>query len=209
MTVEWQTIPPVIVGVVTVLLMWLDWVLTTQQEREMVSHYAEHYQSYPLNTVEGNPLLQESVKRVRVVDPRHIAVAIVLGVAVGYVSTILEGVVRELFIGYVWGLFLIVGTTHLSNLIGHRASRRGLHGKLYLHQRTALLVQMGRYAATSVFLVLLALASGSVFVAGVALAGVTSSLRQLLWLRRVPPIPQEDLPPGEPPNRVLGPSSSR
>ena len=147
MTVDWQTISPVIVGVVTVLLMWLDWLLTTLQEREMVRHYAAHYQSYPVDTVEGNPLLQQSVKRVRVVEPRHIVVAIVLGIAVGYVSTILEGASRELFIGYVWGLFLIVGTTHLSNLAGYRASRHGLHGKLYLHQRTGLLVQMGRYAA--------------------------------------------------------------
>ncbi len=161
----------------------------------MVDHYAAHYQSYPVHTVEGNPLLQESVKRARVIEPRHIGVAIALGLAVGYVSTIVEGALRELFIGYVWGLFLIVGTTHLSNLIGYRVSRHGLHGKLYLHQRTGLLVQMGRYAATSAFVALLALASGSIFVAGVALAGASSSLRQLLWLRRVPPIPPEDMPP--------------
>jgi hypothetical protein len=161
----------------------------------MVGHYAAHYQSYPVNTVEGNPLLQGSVKRARVIEPRHIGVAIALGVAVGFISTILEGAPRELFIGYVWGLFLLVATTHLSNLFGYRASRHGLHGKLYLHQRTGLLVQMGRYAAMSVFVALLALASGSIFVAGVALAGATSSLRQMLWLQRVPPIPPEDLSP--------------
>jgi hypothetical protein len=197
MTVDWQAISPVIVGVVTVLLMWLDWLLTTLQEREMVLHYAAH-QSYPVDTVEGNPLLQESVKQARVVEPRHIVVAIVLGLAVGYVSTILEGAPRELFIGYAWGLFLIVETTHLGNLIGYRASRRGLHGKLYLHQRTALRVQMGRYAATSVFVALLAIASASIFVAGVALAGATSSLRQVLWLRRVPPISPDDPAPRDP-----------
>ncbi len=207
MNTQWQTISPVIVGLATVFLMWLDWLLTTLQEREMVSHYAEHYQSYPLNTVEGNPLLQESVRQARVMDPKHIAIATVLGGLVGYVSAILEGVSRELFIGYVWGLFLIVGTTHLGNLIGYRASRRGLHGKLYLHQRTALWVQMGRYAATSVFLAILALASGSIFVAGVALAGATSSLRQLLWLRKVPPIPQEDLSPADQAGSSLRPSS--
>jgi hypothetical protein len=192
MTVDWQTISPVIVGVVTVLLMWLDWLLTTLQEREMVGHYSAHYQSYPVHTVEGNPLLQGSVKRARIVEPRHIGLAIALGVAVGYVSTILEGAPRELFIGYVWGLFLLVATTHLSNLFGYRASRHGLHGKVYLHQRTGLLVQAGRYAATSLFVALLALASGSIFVAGVALASATSSLRQLLWLRRVPRLTPED-----------------
>ena len=207
MTVDWQTIPPVVVGAVTILLMWLDWLLTTFQEREMVGHYGAHFQSYPVHTVEGNPLLQAAVKEARVVDPRHIGVAIVLGVAVGLVSTLLEGSPRELFIGYVWGLFLIVGTTHLGNLIGYRASRRGLHGKLYLHQRTGLLVQAGRYAATSLFVALLALASGSLFVAGAALAGATSSLRQLLWLRRVPPIPQEDSPPRDPSAAMTPPAS--
>ncbi len=195
MTVDWQTVSPVIVGGMTTLLMWLDWLLTTLQEREMASHYAAHYQSYPVHTVEGNPLLQQSVRRARAIEPRHISLAIVLGLAVGYVSTILEGTPRELFIGHVWGLFLLVGTTHLSNLIGYRASRHGLHGKLYLHQRTGLLVQMGRYAATTLFVALLAIASASIFIAGVALAGATSSLRQLLWLRRVPPISQEDPAP--------------
>ena len=195
MNIDWQTISPVIVGAVTTLLMWVDWLLTTLQQREMVDHYSAHYQSYPVDTVEGNPLLQGSVKRSRVVDPRHLGVAIALGVAVGYVSTILDGATRELFVGYVWGLFLIVGTSHLSNLVGYRASRHGLHGKVHLHQRTGLLVQMGRYAAISIFVALLALASGSVFVAGVALAGITSSLRQLLWLRKVPPIPPEDRAP--------------
>jgi hypothetical protein len=203
MPIEWQAISPVIVAIVTVFLMWLDWLLTMLQEREMVGHYAAHYQSYPVNTVEGNPLLQRSVKRARVIEPRHIGVALVLGVAVGFVSTVLEGPPRELFIGYAWGLFLIVGTTHLGNLIGYRASRQGLHGKLYLHQRTGLLVQMGRYAAMSAFVALLALASGSIFVAGVALAGATSSLRQVLWLRRVPPIS-----PGDPSPRDLAASSS-
>ena len=197
MTVDWQTISPVIVGIVTVVLMWLDWVLTTLQEREVVGHYAAHYQGYPVNTVEGNPLLQGSVKRARVIEPRHIGVAIALGVAVGFVSTILEGAGRELFIGYVWGLFLLVATTHLGNLLGYRASRHGLHGKLYLHQRTGLLVQMGRYAAMTVFVAVLALASGSIFIAGVALAAATSSLRQLLWLRRVPRIAPEDPPPDD------------
>ncbi len=177
------------------VLMWLDWLLTTLQERERVSHYAEHYQSYPVNTIEGNPLLQQAVQRARVIDPKHFSIALGLGLAVGLVAAFLQGPLRELFIGYVWGLFLIVGSTHLGNLIGYRASRRGLHGKLYLHLRTGLLVQMGRYAATTVFLILLALASASLFVAGVALAGFTSALRQLLWLRRTPAIPEGDPPP--------------
>ena len=115
--------------------------------------------------------------------------------AVGFVAKLLSGEVRELFIGYVFGLFLIVGETHLGNLIGYRASRRGLHGKLYLHLRTGLLVQMGRYTATTVFLILLALASGSTFIAGTALAGFTSALRQLLWLRKTPAIPPGDPAP--------------
>jgi len=83
----------VIVGLVTVFLMWLDWLLTTFQQREILDPYAAHYQSDPVDTVEGNPLLQGSIKRARVVDPRHLSVAIVLGLAVGFVSTILAGAV--------------------------------------------------------------------------------------------------------------------
>jgi hypothetical protein len=87
-----------------------------------------------------------------------------------------------------------VGSTHLGNIIGYKASRRGLHGKLYLHQRTALMVQMGRYAATTVLLIILAVFSASVFIVGVSIAGLTSTLRQLLWLRKVPLISADDLP---------------
>jgi energy-coupling factor transporter transmembrane protein EcfT len=83
----------------------------------------------------------------------------------------------------------------LGNLIGYRASRRGLHGKLYLHQRTGLLVQMGRYAALTLLLVILAACSASIFIAGTAIASLTSTLRQLIWLRKVPGIPEDDLPP--------------
>jgi hypothetical protein len=197
MLVNWQAISPFVVGLVTLFLMWGDWLLTTVQERARVSHYAEHYQSYPVNTIEGNPMLQQSVEQARMIDPKHISIAIVLSVIVAFFSTIPAGVYRELFIAYVWGLFLIVGSTHLGNIIGYRASRRGLHGKLYLHQRTSLLVQMGRYASTTVLLTILAVCSTSVFIAGVALAGLTSTLRQLLWLRRVPAIPEEDLPPAD------------
>jgi hypothetical protein len=83
---------------------------------------------------------------------------------------------------------LIVDTTHVGNLLGYRAGRHGLHGKLLLHQRTGYLMQMWRYLALAVFLILLAAFSASLFVAGVAIAGVTSAVRQLVWLRKVPAI---------------------
>ena len=184
-----------IVGLITFGLMWGDWFLTTLQERERSRHYAEHYQSYPINTIEGNPLLQSSVKKARLIEVRHILIAAVLSAAVAFAVTIFQAPYRELFLGYVWGLFLIVGHTHLGNLIGYRASRRGLHGKLYLHQRTGLLVQMGRYAALTLLLVILAACSASIFIAGTAIASLTSTLRQLIWLRKVPGIPEDDLPP--------------
>lgn len=195
MAIRWQTISPIIVGLITFGLMWGDWLLTTLQERERSSHYAEHYQSYPVNTIEGNPLLQSPVQKAQLIEVRHILIAAVLSMVVAFAITIFQAQYRELFLGYVWGLFLIVGNSHLGNIIGYRASRRGLHGKLYLHQRTALLVQMGRYAALTLFLAILAVCSTSIFIGGTAIASLTSTLRQLIWLRKVAPIPVVDLPP--------------
>jgi hypothetical protein len=195
MMIRWHEISLIVVGLVTFLLMWSDWFLTTLQERERSSHYAEHYQSYPINTIEGNPMLQSAIRKAQFFEVRHIIIAIALSGIVAYVTGILEDPYRELFLGYVWGLFLIVGSTHLGNIIGYKASRRGLHGKLYLHQRTGLLVQMGRYAATTVLLIILAVCSASIFIIGVSIAGLTSTLRQLIWLRKVPPIAVEDYPP--------------
>lgn len=198
--IQWLTAHPLVAGVITFFLMWSDWLLTILQEQERQAHYSEHYQSYPINTIEGNPLLQSAVHQKRLIEPKHIVVALMVGatVTLGLSCAALEW--REPILGYVWGLFLIVDTTHLGNLIGYRASRQGLHGKLYLHLRTAYLAQMGRYIALAVFLTVLAICSSSLFIVGVAVAGLTSALRQMLWLRRVPSIPEDDRPPDLPPN---------
>ena len=102
---------------------------------------------------------------------------------------------RPLLLGYVWGLYLIVSTTHLGNLLGYRAGRHGLHGKIYLHQRTGYLMQMGRYFALSLFLILLAACSSSLFMVGVAVGGVSSAVRQLVWMRKIPAIDEPDVLP--------------
>ncbi|MHB1354684.1 MAG: hypothetical protein ACYCZF_01765 [Anaerolineae bacterium] len=195
---EWFTVHPWVTGVVTLLLMWIDWLLTILQERERRLHYSEHYQSYPVNTIEGNPLFQKAVNAMRVFEPRHLILALILSSLSAYALVWIPQQLRVAFIGYVWGLYLIVITTHISNLIGYRASRRGLHGMLYLHLRTGYLVQMGRYLALAGFLIVLALCSASSFMVGTALAGVTSAARQVLWLRRIPAIGADDAPPAGP-----------
>jgi len=195
MSIQWSDMSPLVVGLITFVLMWSDWLLTVLQERERSRHYAAHYQGYPVNTIEGNPMLQAAVKQARVVHMRHIGIALLLGGVVAYFTSFIGEVFRPMFLGYVWGLFLIVGSTHLGNLLGYRASRRGVHGKLYLHQRTGLLIQMGRYAALSVLLLVLAVCSASLFMVGVFIAGVTSTLRQLIWLRKVPAISADDSHP--------------
>ena len=189
---QWFMAYPIAAGAITFLLMWGDWLLTILQEREMRVHYSEHYQSYPIDTIEGHPALQQAVEERRLIEPRHFLSAIVLSVVVTAWLIYTSPEWREPSLGYIWGLYLIVITTHLGNLIGYRVSRSGLHGKLYLHQRTGYLVQMGRYAALAVFLLVLAACSASPFIIGVAVAGLTSALRQLLWLRRVPAISDDD-----------------
>ena len=193
--VEWFVDHPWVTGVVTFLLMWSDWLLTILQERERQLHYAEHYESYPLNTIEGNPLYQKLVTAKRIVEPRHLVPALILSVLIAFVVAWIPRDFRALLLGYVWGLYLIVDTTHLGNLLGYRAARRGLHGKLYLHQRTGYVIQLSRYIALAIFLILMAACSASLFIVGVAVAGVSSAARQLVWMRRIPAIDVADKPP--------------
>jgi hypothetical protein len=193
--IEWFVVHPWVTAGVTFFLMWSDWCLTILQERERQAHYAEHYESYPVNTIEGSPLYQKAVSAQRFAEPRHLIPAVVLSVTVGLALTWIPEVFRALMIGYVWGLYLIVGTTHFGNLLGYRAGRRGLHGKLYLHLRTGYVIQMGRYIALSALFILLAACSASLFMAGVAIAGVSSAARQLVWMHRIPAIGDADEPP--------------
>lgn len=193
--VDWFIDHPWITGVVTYFLMWSDWLLTILQERERQLHYAEHYESYPVNTIEGSPLYQKAVTAKRIAEPRHLIPALILSVIVALSLMWIPQNMRAILIGYVWGLYLIVDTTHFGNLLGYRAGRRGLHGKLYLHQRTGYVIQMGRYFALAIFLILLAVCSASLFIVGVAIAGVSSAARQLVWMRRIPAIDAADEPP--------------
>jgi hypothetical protein len=193
--IEWFAVQPWVTGIVTFFLMWSDWLLTIAQERERQLHYSEHYESYPINTIEGNPLYQKAVLARRIVDPRHFVPAAILSVVVALGLVLIPEEFRVMLIGYVWGLYLIVITTHLGNLLGYRAARRGLHGKLYLHLRTGYIIQMGRYVALSVFLIVMAICSASMFMLGVAIAGISSAARQLAGLRRTPAIDPSDSAP--------------
>jgi hypothetical protein len=175
--------------------MWSDWLLTIAQEKERVEHYSEHYQSYPTNTIEGHPVFQGSVPKRHLIDPKHFIAALVIGTVVSIMLVAIPQVWCELFLGYVWGLFVIVDTQHISNWIGYRAGRQGIHGKLWMHQRTGYLMQSGRYFATTLFLVILSVLSGSVVIYGVTIAGFVSSVRQLIWQKRIPKIEKSDAPP--------------
>ena len=193
--IEWFAVHAWATGLVTFFLMWSDWLLTIGQERERQLHYSAHYASYPINTIEGNPLFQKAVLDRRIVEPRHIVPAAILSVIVALSLTWIPRSFRVLLIGYVWGLYFIVITTHLGNLLGYRASRRGLHGKLYLHQRTGYVIQMGRYVALAIVLIVLAICSASMFMLGVAIAEVSSAARQLAGIRKTPAIDAADPAP--------------
>ena len=193
--IDWLSSHPLIAGVVTFLLAWIDWLLTILQEQERQLHYADHYQSYPVDTIEGNQRYQSTVTAKRIVEPRHLIPALIMAVIVTFALVWIPQNFRPLLLGYVWGLYLIVDTTHFGNLLGYRAGRHGLHGKIYLHQRTGYLMQMGRYFALSLFLILLAACSASLFIVGVAVGGVSSAARQLVWMRTIPAIGEPDEPP--------------
>jgi len=194
--VEWFIDHPIVSGFITVLLMWSDWLLTIAQEKERVEHYFEHYQSYPTDTIEGHPAFQSSIPKRQLINPKHFMAALAIGTFVSIMLMTIPRMWCELFLGYVWGLFVIVDTQHLSNLIGYRAGRQGIHGKLWMHQRTGYLMQSGRYFSIALLLLVLSVLSGSVVICGVTIAGFVSSLRQLIWLRRIPKIEKEDALPG-------------
>ena len=141
--IDWLSSHILIAGVVTFLLAWVDWLLTILQERERQLHYADHYQSYPVNTIEGNQRYQSTVNAKRIVEPRHLIPALIMTVIVTVALVWVPENLRALLLGYGWGRYLIVDTTHLGNLLGYRAGRHGLHGKIYLHQRTGYLAARG------------------------------------------------------------------
>ena len=186
---------PVIIGFITMFLMWGDYLLTLVQEKERKEHYSKHYQSYPVNTIEGNPIMQEAVAKLKIFNPRHFTATIISGIGLPVALIYMPSLIREFFLGFIWGTLLIVITQHLTNVLGYRTSRRGLHGKLFLHQRTGLIIQSGRYLATALFLLTLAVLSESQIIYGVTIAGFSSSLRLLILSKKVAPIEKEDLPP--------------
>jgi len=192
---EWLTNNPYVFGLVTFVLMQIDWFLTLSQEKERKEHYFKHYQSYPVNTIEGSPAFQNSVIHRLYINPKHILASLILGIIVTFALILVPLRFTALLIGFVWGSFLIVITQHLTNLTGYIASRKGIHGKLFLHQKTGYLIQSGRYFSLTVFLLVLSILSGSEIIFGVTIAGLASAFRQLLWLKKVPMIDQDDLPP--------------
>jgi hypothetical protein len=192
---EWFGSHPVATGVATLTLMLVDWFLTVLQHRERAKHSANHYRSYPVDTVEGNPSLQRAVARAHLLEPRHLLVAVPVSALVAATVWWMPAAARPLLLGYVWGLFFIVSATHLGNLLGYIGSRRGIHGRVWMHQRTGYSVQAGRYVGVTALLAALAVCSGSAFIVGTAVAGITSTARQFVWFRRAPAIAEDDAAP--------------
>lgn len=182
-------------GIVMLLLMWGDWALTILQERERVQYSGKHYESYPTNTIEGNPMLQGAVARRKLIEPRHLLLIVVFSAIVAYAIVWIPPILQTAFVGYAWGLYLVALTMHLGSFVGYRGSRRGIHGRIAMHLRTGYVVQAGRYLSLTILLAIVALFAASEFAAGVAVAALTSTARQYLWMRRVPAIDPGDRPP--------------
>jgi len=150
-----------------------DWLLTILQERERHLHYAEHYQSYPVNTIEGIRCTSLRLKRGELLN-HDISFLPSLWCDCDTCTRMDPQdfvAIDRLCVGFVPDC----GYNPFGQSPWYRAGRHGLHGKLYLHQRTGYLMQMGRYLALSVFLILLAVCSASLFVVGVAVGGVSSA----------------------------------
>lgn len=194
MTIKFLLNHPFIIGLITMILMLSDYFLTLAQEKERKQHYSEHYESYPINTIEGSPAFQESVSKLQIINPKHLIATVIISVGVPLFLIFISDIYKEIFLGYVWGLYFIVCTQHSSNLLGYKVSRKGLHGKLWLHLRTGYLIQSGRYLSITLFLLILTIFSESLMIFGITIAGLTSSLRLFVRGRKTS-INEGDFPP--------------
>jgi len=194
MIIQFLLSHPLVIGLVTLILMLSDYFLSLAQEKERKQHYSKHYESYPVNTIEGNPALRESISNLRILNPRHLTASLIISAAVPVLILFIPDIFQEIFLGYIWGLYLIVCSQHFSNLIGYRVSRKGLHGKLWLHQRTGYLIQSGRYFSMTLFLLILSILSESQIIAGVTCAALISSLRLYVRKMKISPIGKGDFP---------------
>lgn len=186
---------PLIIGFITMLLMSSDYLLTLVQEKERKEHYSKHYQSYPINTIEGNPAFIEAVSKRKIFNPKHFIATVVISIGLPLFLLYIPEIYRETFLGYSWGIFLIVIAQHVNNLLGYFVSRKGLHGKLFLHQRTGALIQSSRYVSITILLLFLSILSQSQIIYGATIAGATSALRLFILSKKVAPIDKDDSPP--------------
>ena len=193
--INWIIENSIVAGIITTLLMLLDWVLSLAQEKERRLHYFEHYESYPINTIEGNNIVCKDVEKLKLLNPKHNLIALAIGVFIAVILGKLRIESAQILLGTFWGLFLIVNTQHISNLISYRMSRTGIHGKIWMHQRTGYLIQAARYFSTFIFLLILSLMIENLFLYGITMAAFISALRMLIWMKKVPQISQNDMPP--------------
>lgn len=193
--INWLIENSIVAGIITTILMWLDWILSLAQEKERRLHYFEHYQSYPINTIEGNHMFRKDIENLKVINLKQNLIAIGLGIFISIFLKRISLASGLVFTGFIWGIFLIVNTQHISNLISYKFSRKGIHGKILMHQRTGYYVQSARYFATFIFLLILSIMIENLFLYGVTMAAFMSSLRMLIWIKKVPKIDKDDLPP--------------
>jgi hypothetical protein len=181
---------PLFIGIITTLLMWCDYFLTQIQIREVKRSYHKHYKSYPIDTIEGNTIIRKEVEKGKLFNYKHFIISIILGIIVFLLFAIKN--IGELYVGIIWGFLIIVNIQHINNIIGYIASRKGLHGKLYLHLRTGYIIQSARYFSITILLMILSAITCSKFMYGITIAGILSSTRELLFMRRLPSLKEDE-----------------
>jgi hypothetical protein len=187
---------PIVGGATMFVLMTIDWVLTVLQARAATGAFRKHYGTYPVDTVEGNPVWRGDVARRSFLNPRHLVASILVAVFVGVVlSGMPERGPALLFLGAALGAFLVVIAIHLSNVIAYAGARRGVHGRVVIHLRTGYVMSVGRYAGIAVLLGAIAIVVPHPFLLGTALAAAVGVLRQLLFRWRSPRIGSGDPTP--------------
>lgn len=186
---------PALAAVLTLVLMMADWLMTILQHRAMESHYKNHYETYPLRTVEGNPLLRGAVAQGRWIDARHLVPALFVSGIVYYAMSAFTERQAWLALGVIWGTFFTLLATHIRNVLSYAAGKRGVHGKIWIHIRTGYRMSLGQHAGFLVFTGFLAALDPNPFLVGVALSCVVALAKSTLYLLRAPRIETGDPAP--------------
>ena len=168
------------------VFMFADYFLTLAAAVQMRRKYGDHFK---IEHYELNPIWQKDVARKRWLNPRHIALVVVLSSVLILLTECIE--MPEPFIqAWLGGVLVVLGMVigrHLANLMVCRyVARRPdeISGQVTLSHALMLSMSLGQYLTVLVPLALIAVFSPGPFVIGAAVGAVLVLAVHLIWIAK-------------------------